>query len=313
MYGANFDHNANSSTYTFNRSTGEMFVNGVGQGRPVSPTLPGVIFRTIWDGGGNDTYDLSNFFSHLSIDLRPGSWSDFDDGGNRQRARLGTGELARGHVFNALLFEGDTRSLVENAEGGFGDDTIFGNAIRNVLTGGFGDDLLRGLGGGDFLFGNAGKDALLGDAGNDFLLGGTEMDTLSGGNGNDTLSGGPGVDRILGGDGDDTIVVGADEHFDAVLGGAGEDTLDVREASNPATYDFRNHRIFSDFGGGALEDIEIFEGGDPDDVIISDGTGTFSAAAETTPSPHSSRRTRRSTVDLGGTRSSRRASATTCW
>jgi len=27
---------------------------------------------TIWDGGGNDAYDFSNFTTNMSIDLNPG-------------------------------------------------------------------------------------------------------------------------------------------------------------------------------------------------------------------------------------------------
>ena len=85
-------------------------------------------FRTVWDGDGIDTYDFSNYTSDLNVDLEPGSWSDLDVGGNAQRANLSlfdnnVNEYARGHVFNALQFNGDTRSLIENATGG-GQETI---------------------------------------------------------------------------------------------------------------------------------------------------------------------------------------------
>ena len=35
---------------------------------------------------------------------------------------------ARGNVFNALQFQGDTRSLIENAVGGSGNDHLVGNS-----------------------------------------------------------------------------------------------------------------------------------------------------------------------------------------
>lgn len=110
LYAADFSHNKEDTIYTFFISTGEMFVNGVGQGTPKQNR----IFRTIWDGDRDDSYDFSNYKTNLSIDLKPGSWVDLDLSGNFQRANLsgGTGGgrhpgHARAHIFNALLFLGD--------------------------------------------------------------------------------------------------------------------------------------------------------------------------------------------------------------
>ena len=74
MYGANFNSNAGNTVYTFSTTTGEMFIDGVGQGTPQANR----IFRTIWDGNGVDTYDLSNYSANLQIDLAPGGSSVFD-------------------------------------------------------------------------------------------------------------------------------------------------------------------------------------------------------------------------------------------
>ncbi len=93
--------------------TGEKFINGVGQGAPGGNK----VFETIWDGGGRDTIDLSNYASKLTIDLAPGGWINF---GNSQVANLGAGQTAPGNVAMSLLFEGDQRSLIENAIGGSG-------------------------------------------------------------------------------------------------------------------------------------------------------------------------------------------------
>lgn len=150
MYGPNFSAASGNNTYTFSTTTGEMFIDGAGQGVPGANR----IFRTVWDGNGTDTYDLSNYATNLAIDLTPGGWSDFDVGGNSQRAVLDddwgpTTQYARGHLFNALQYHGDARSLIENAIGGSGADTLLGNDADNALTGGDGNDTLTGGAGSD--------------------------------------------------------------------------------------------------------------------------------------------------------------------
>ena len=67
MYGANFNTNGGNTVYTFSTTTGEMFVDGVGQGTPQANR----IFRTIWDGNGIDTYDLSNYTTESADRPRP--------------------------------------------------------------------------------------------------------------------------------------------------------------------------------------------------------------------------------------------------
>jgi serralysin len=119
------------------------------------------IFATIWDGGGKDTYDLSAYRTGLRLDLRPGKASEFSE---PQLADLGGGPNdghARGNVFNALQFDGDRRSLIENAEGGSGGDRIIGNAAGNRLEGGRGGDVLKGLTGKDVLVGGKGDDCFV--------------------------------------------------------------------------------------------------------------------------------------------------------
>ncbi|MEM9048825.1 MAG: M10 family metallopeptidase [Pseudomonadota bacterium] len=154
MYGANYGTNAGNTVYTFSTSTGEMFVDGVGQGASTS----NVVFRTLWDGNGTDTYDLSNYSTNLSIDLAPGGHSDFDSAGNAQRARLASDSYAKAHLFNALMFQDDTRSLIENAKGGSGNDLLRGNAADNVLWGNGGDDTFHASAGNDTFHGGAGSD-----------------------------------------------------------------------------------------------------------------------------------------------------------
>jgi serralysin len=138
---ANYTFNSTDSVYTWSPTTGEMSINGVGQGAPGGGIGGSAnrIFMTIWDGGGNDTYDFSNYANDghsISIDLRPGEWTDLD----QQLAGLGGGHFARGNIANALLFEGDPRSLIENVIGSAGGERIIANQAANHLTGGGGGD-----------------------------------------------------------------------------------------------------------------------------------------------------------------------------
>ncbi|WP_118133296.1 M10 family metallopeptidase [Oceanicella sp. SM1341] len=243
MYGANYDTNAGNTTYTFSDTTGEMMVNGRSAGTPGENR----VFRTVWDGGGRDTYDFSSYRTDLAIDLTPGQYADLDRGGTAQRAYLGDGHYARGHVFNALDFGGDGRALIENAIGGRGADRIVGNSAANVLT---------GMGGKDSLFGAAGNDRLIGAADRDFLHGGTGNDELHGGSGNDDLVGFDGADRIYGGEGRDYILGGNDN--DLIVGGTGDDRIFGGEGKDRIRGDDGNDYI----EGGNERDLLLGSAGD---------------------------------------------------
>ena len=117
MYGADYTANAGDTVYSWDPSSGDTLING----EVAIDATGNRIFATIWDGEGNDTYDLSAYSDDLQIDLAPGGHSLF---GSAQQAHLGNGNFARGNIFNALLFEGNTDSLIENAIGGTGDDTV---------------------------------------------------------------------------------------------------------------------------------------------------------------------------------------------
>lgn len=153
IYGANTSYNADDTTYTY------------------SPTAP--FFAAIWDGGGNDTIDISGFSKGCRIDLHAGTYSTlvFDN--------LTTLTNNLGIAFNCTI---------ENVTGGSGADKLTGSDVANVLNGREGDDTL---------IGNAGADTLNGGAGKDVLQGGNDADTLIGGAGQDTLTGGAGADSFV--------------------------------------------------------------------------------------------------------------------
>lgn len=137
IYGANYTYNAGNTTYSFSPADTK-------------------IFQTIWDGGGIDTYDASAYTQNVTLQLEPGYWSTL---GASQLADLGNNVKAPGSVANAYLYQNDVRSLIENAIGGSGDDTLRGGPGNNSLTGGNGaDQLWGGSGGNDTLLGGVGDD-----------------------------------------------------------------------------------------------------------------------------------------------------------
>jgi Ca2+-binding RTX toxin-like protein len=146
-------------------------------GGPGAPTDCGNLGCTKFDtdeffgGQGSDTIDYSSRDENLTIAL---------DGSNRSGGYM----------------EKDTLTSIENANGGSGNDTIYGNDAPNSLTGRSGTDGIVGLKGNDYLSGGAGNDFLDGRDDNDYVEGGENNDTLIGLGGNDTLWGGSGRDLV---------------------------------------------------------------------------------------------------------------------
>ncbi|AHE55184.1 hypothetical protein NX02_17550 [Sphingomonas sanxanigenens DSM 19645 = NX02] len=190
----------------------------------------GTFFETIWDTGGTDIirYDGAR---DAHIDLLAATL-DYSPTGGGVVSYVDT--IYGGYTIANTV-------VIENANGGSGDDVILGNDVRNILIGNAGDDTLMGRAGDDILYGYAGNDVLEGGDGNDTLRGGLGNDTLDGGDGNDsllgeegdniliggagrdTVYGAGGVDTIDGGDGNDTLRGGVDN--DVIEGGAGDDTI----------------------------------------------------------------------------------------
>lgn len=215
LYGANFTTNATDSVYTFSQTTGEMFINGVGQGAPSGNK----IFLTIWDGGGNDTIDASNYATGVTVDLRPGEFSTVDSAQLvNNLAYQNLVNLAPGNFAMSLLYNNDARSLIENVKGGAGNDIFVGNSANNILDGGAGSDtvIFTGQTGINVTLNDTGADVIVthdgetdtlrsieniqGTLGADTLIGNAQNNTFSGGvGGADTLMGLGGDDRLIGG------------------------------------------------------------------------------------------------------------------
>ncbi|GAB5378221.1 MAG: M10 family metallopeptidase C-terminal domain-containing protein [Acuticoccus sp.] len=239
-----------------------------------------VILRTIWDGGGTDTYDFSAYRDDLAIDLAPGAHTRTGQEPQLNRAEeLSTGAAplyADGAVHNAFLHRGDLRSLIENATGGAGDDTITGNIADNRLWGGAGMDHLSSGRGTDRLFGGTGADRLAGGGGGDRLVGGLGGDRLLGGEGADRLRGGPGDDVASGGTGADTIALAAGD--DTGEGERGNDTLagragDDRLAGGSGNDSLSGGRGDDTLSGGAGADTLVGGAAGPGGDRLTGGSG----------------------------------------
>ena len=169
LYGANFTTEAGNTVYSWNPNTGVQSIDGVQQAVPTANKIS----MTLWDGNGTDTYDLSNYKTNLDINLNPGEFSTFSTAQlvNHRAYSHGTA-IAEGNVANALLYDGDKRSLIENAIGGVGNDKIVGNQAKNTLNGGDGNDTLTGGKAADTFFfaGQSGKDTVT-----DFGKGGADV------------------------------------------------------------------------------------------------------------------------------------------
>ena len=133
VYGADMTTRIGDDTYGFNSNINDRlpfnFDAMEDAGLPVAPFA-------IWDAGGVDTIDFSGFRVNTVIDLAEGGFSN-----------IGTIEMAVGIAYGAQ---------VENATGGHGNDSQFGNDLDNVLRGGEGNDVLRGGAGNDTIYGHGG-------------------------------------------------------------------------------------------------------------------------------------------------------------
>jgi len=156
----------------------------------------------VWDAGGTDTFDFSGYSQNQTIDLREGHFSD-------------VGSL----VGNVAIAQG---TQIENAIGGFGADTIIGNALNNVIHGNGGADRVFAGAGNDTIDGGQASGYLRGEEGDDSLVGGSAFDDIHGNMGDDTASGGPGDDWVVGGKDQDLLF--GDDGSDVVFGNLGDDT-----------------------------------------------------------------------------------------
>ncbi len=229
-------------------------------------TYAGITASTIIDGGGIDTLDFSGFSANQLINLAVTSKTDTTP----SISNIG------GAVGNLVLAAG---TVIENAIGGSGSDTIFGNYANNILI---------GNGGGDFLFGYGGDDAISGGDAADWLNGGTGNDNLSGDAGADKIVDSFGTNTLTGGTGNDIITVFSGDsalygglNDDILIGGIGADSL-YGEAGNDVLIGDISTTLFGNdvLRGGTGNDL-MSGGGGADQFLFNpaDGTDTIGKVA----------------------------------
>ncbi|MFZ5717923.1 MAG: M10 family metallopeptidase C-terminal domain-containing protein [Pseudomonadota bacterium] len=235
-YGANMSTRTGNTTYGFNSNAGrDWFV--------ATSSSTRLVFA-VWDAGGTDTFDFSGFSQNQVIDLREGHFSN-------------VGSL----VGNVAVAQG---ARIENAIGGFGADTITGNALDNALNGNGGQDRILAGAGNDTVNGGSATGYLRGEDGNDSLVGGTAFDDIHGNQGNDTASGGAGDDWVVGGKDQDRLF--GDDGGDLVYGNLGDDTVDGGNGNDVVRGGQGNDTLM----GGAGAD---FVSGDRGDDTMTGGAG----------------------------------------
>lgn len=249
-------------------------------------TGPDGLVQAIWDAGGVDTISGAAHTSPVTIDLREGGFSS-----------LG--------ALNNLSIAYDV--VIENAIGGSGSDTIWGNDAANNLSGGDGDDWLHGGAGADAIDGGAGtadvaaydaatgavsidlqsgvysgSDAagdvltgiedLSGSAFDDSLFGNASVNRLFGQSGSDFIEGRGGADTLVGGAGDDWLVGGAEA--DTIDGSIGLGDVAAYAGSLVAVNLNLQTGVYSggDADGDTLIGIEGLSGSDFNDTLFGNTT-----------------------------------------
>ena len=145
LYGANSKHNGEDTVYNFDPNTPEI--------------------KLIWDGGGTDTLNFTNFSEDSKINLNDGSFSTVPFNGWSFKNNI------------SIAFD----AVIENIITGSGADIIIGNSSNNMITGGAGGDTMDGQAGIDQAFYTENfTDASLEKSGNFWNITlGNDKDTLS--------------------------------------------------------------------------------------------------------------------------------------
>jgi serralysin len=244
------------------------------------------ILETIWDGGGKDTIDCSNQTLSCIIDLRAGNYSSIAIRATvaEKIAGLDIPLFVNPALLPASLYDGRNNlaiakgTVIENATGGSGADTLIGNQVANTLNGGGGADILSGGGGSDVLNGGLGNDVMRGELGNDTYYvtqtGDAVEELLNAGidtvlssrlnytlptnveNGRIMLAGGA---NLTGNGLANTISAGLGDNI--LKGGNGLDTLSYRHGVAPGTGVTIDLKITSaqDTGGSGIDTVTGFE------------------------------------------------------
>jgi serralysin len=268
LYGLSTTTRTGDTTYGFNSTAGRAVYNA---------SLNPHVAYTIFDSGGTDTLDYSGFNANQLINLNPETFSNVG-------SDIGNVSIGRGVV-------------IENAIGGSGNDTFYGNSAANHLTGNAGNDTLDGGAGADVMTGGLGDDRYYIDNAGDtiveaanqgddiaFVLGtytlaqGVSVETLvalnqsstdplvlTGNEFGQSLYGNLGDNYLNGGQGNDFLVGLAGN--DNLLGGTGADDMQGGTGNDVYYADQAGDRIFENVGEGS-------------DLVVATATYTLTDGAQ---------------------------------
>ncbi|WP_017931929.1 M10 family metallopeptidase C-terminal domain-containing protein [Robiginitomaculum antarcticum] len=283
LYGVNNSTRSGDSVYGFNTTeVGSIFDSQDWANQNIR--IPSY---SIWDTGGIDTLDFSGYSANQKISLIQESWSSVGDNTN-------TGQDVTDALINVISIARGT--IIENAIGGSGIDTITGNFADNILKGNAGNDILDGGEGTDYAEYNVaafseltitdngdGTYTVTANTGTDgtdtlrdieFIKIGDEtfaisQDTTTATENDDTLVGTSGDDVILALGGNDNVqgLAGNDQlrgndGNDDVFGGDGNDSVYGDAGNDNISGDAGNDTLFGGDGDDTLN------GGDGDDLLL---------------------------------------------
>jgi serralysin len=241
LYGVNTLTRIGDTVYGFGNTSGRAIYDAA-----LNPTVT----YTVYDNGGIDTLNYSGSSAAQTINLTAEAFSS-------TLGRVGNVTIARG-------------SVIENAIGGNGADTLIGNAVNNVLSGGAGSDNLSGGIGIDTASYSTGQGAVFADLAARFVLEtGLQLGTVSATTALlstdnivdfENLEGSAFGDRAYGTDTDNVIntnagddIVYAEGGNDSVTGGAGSDILLGGAGVDTLSYAGNAGAVFVDLAGFANE------------------------------------------------------------
>jgi Ca2+-binding RTX toxin-like protein len=207
------------------------------------------MYACIWDAAGRDRIAAGDAIdvtinlraATLEYELGGGGWLSWAD-----------------NIYGGYTIANSV--LIEDGQGGAGDDRLNGNNGRNVL---------EGLGGGDRIYGRGGRDDLLGGAGRDALFGGFGDDDLIGGGGRDALYGGEGEDNFI-----FLGITPSGKEIDRLLDLGAGDTVDLSAIdANAATGANDAFSLVSDFSNTAGEGVLSYDAGRDRTLLLLDDDG----------------------------------------
>jgi serralysin len=241
LYGVNTLTRTGDTVYGYGNTSGRAIYDA---------TLNPNVTYTVFDNGGIDTLNYSESSAAQTINLNAEAFSS-------TLGRVGNVTIARG-------------SVIENANGGSGADTLIGNAVNNVLNGGAGSDNLNGGVGVDTISYGTGQGAVFADLAGRYVVEtglqlGTVLATTAVLSSDvivdfENFEGSAFGDRAYGTDTDNIISANAGDDYvyaeggnDSVIGGIGSDILLGGSGVDTISYAGNAGAVFADLSGFTIE------------------------------------------------------------